>query len=244
MKPVNHVLEISPAQSTSPGETHSALVLSQTCFSGDLTFDGSICTIEQLRVGSAPNPWETGWLVWNYTDNDHFYYFSLKPNGWELGKRDPAYEGGQRFLATGDSVSLEMGAWTRFSVVQTGGEMRVSLDGAEVVRFVDLERPYEAGRLGVYSEDARVLLDDVDGVVKDDFDQADAGGLSDGDLIGGAWQVAFLGYGSGAIAARPDAPDIAGSDPPPAAEVAAPAPAFIPDLAALGLPDRLGWLFN
>src|SRR4051794_23738226 len=98
-------LSLAPAAATSIGETHAALAVSQAALSGDFTYSAQVLTDQQLRTGGPANPWETAWMVWDYTDNDHFYYFALKTNGWELGKRDPSYPGGQRFLATGSDVS-------------------------------------------------------------------------------------------------------------------------------------------
>jgi len=158
----------------------------------------SVETLEQLRVGTA-NPWETAWLVWNYADNDHFYYFAMKPNGWELGKRDPDYAGGQRFLATSTDVTFEVGKWNRFEITQDGNRIAISVDGVELVRFQDLERPYLGGRIGLYTEDARVMLDDVRGSVSDNFDNASTAALHDGAQLGDLWDVAFLGYGSGGV---------------------------------------------
>ena len=194
----SQLLTLAPAIASRPEATHSALVLSQESFAGKVVFEGTVCTQEQLRVGTA-NPWETAWLVWNYADNDHFYYFALKPNGWELGKRDPDYVGGQRFLATSTDVKFEIGAWNRFSITQDGDRMVIAVDGVELVRFQDLERPYTGGRIGLYTEDARVMLDDVRGSLCDDFDSGGLMSLHDGARVGALWDVAFLGYGSGGI---------------------------------------------
>jgi len=194
----SQLLNIAPAVSTRPDETHSALIVSQEIFQGSVRFEGSVCTLEQLRVGTA-NPWETAWLVWNYADNDHFYYFAMKPNGWELGKRDPDYAGGQRFLATSTDVTFEVGKWNRFEITQDGNRIAISVDGVELVRFQDLERPYLGGRIGLYTEDARVMLDDVRGSVSDNFDNASTAALHDGAQLGDLWDVAFLGYGSGGV---------------------------------------------
>ena len=30
-------------------------------------------------------------MLWRFLDDNHFYYLVLKPNGWEIGKADPAY---------------------------------------------------------------------------------------------------------------------------------------------------------
>ena len=187
----SQLLNLAPAVSTRPDETHSALIVSQESFQGSVRFEGSVCTLEQLRVGAA-NPWETAWLVWNYADNDHFYYFTMKPNGWELGKRDPDYAGGQRFLATSNDVTFEVGKWNRFEITQDGNRIAISVDGVELVRFQDLERPYLGGRIGLYTEDARVMLDDVRGSLTDNFDQASTVALHDGAQLGDLWDVAFL----------------------------------------------------
>src|SRR5205085_10706971 len=101
-------LDESPKVGTTSSETHSALVLGPS-FSNALTFSVSLNTVAQLRRGSPPNPWEVAWVLWHYTDNNHFYYFVPKTNGWELGKEDPAYPGSQRFLATGSSPTFSIG---------------------------------------------------------------------------------------------------------------------------------------
>ena len=217
----SQLLNLAPAVSTRPDETHSALIVSQESFQGSVRFEGSVCTLEQLRVGAA-NPWETAWLVWNYADNDHFYYFTMKPNGWELGKRDPDYAGGQRFLATSTDVTFEVGKWNRFEITQDGNRIAISVDGVELVRFQDLERPYLGGRIGLYTEDARVMLDDVRGSLNDSFDHATTVALHDGAQLGDLWDVAFLGYGTGGVVSgtsldlgvRAQVADLAPLEPP------------------------------
>jgi len=196
---LSQFVSLAPLASTSPGETHSALMLSQASFSGDFSFGASVLTDQQLRLNSAPNPWETAWVVWDYTDNDHFYYFALKTNGWELGKRDPAYAGGQRFLATGSDTSFLLKTWYQVSVAQSGGTMAVSVDGRQIVSFADAERPYASGQLGLYAEDARIYVDNVTGALTDSFESYPQAPLQDGSLIGANWEIAFLGYGAGGV---------------------------------------------
>ncbi len=226
----SQLLTLAPAAASRADETHSALIVSREVFQGSVHFEGSVCTLEQLRVGPA-NPWETAWLVWNYGDNDHFYYFAMKPNGWELGKRDPDYAGGQRFLATSTDVTFEVGKWNRFTINQDGDRIVISVDGVELVRFQDHERPYLSGRIGLYTEDARVMLDDVRGSLSDNFDMATPVALHDGARLGDLWDVAFLGYGSGGVVAG-TSPDLVAATqvadlvppttPPPTAPVAPP----------------------
>lgn len=152
---------LRPEAATAPGQTHSALVVSQRRFGANGTYAVRVTTQRQLRTGSVPNPWETGWVVFNYTDPDHFYYLAMKTNGWELGKRDPAYPGGQRFLATGSSPAALVGRADRVVVTAAGSRLVVKVNGKIVTRFTDAERPYLGGSFGFYSEDAQVLFDRI-----------------------------------------------------------------------------------
>lgn len=153
-------LEESPFPSASPSETHASMVLGPS-FTGPLTLTVDMRTDAQLRTGSAPNAWEVAWVAWNYADNTHFYYFTLKPNGWELGKADPAYPGAQRFLATGSSPVFPVGTAHAVKIVQTGDVLKAYADGALLATFTDAERPYLAGRIGLYNEDSRVRFANV-----------------------------------------------------------------------------------
>ncbi|MFI0405765.1 family 16 glycoside hydrolase [Actinomadura sp. 3N508] len=152
------VISLRPKPATDPAETHAGLVVSETRY-GRMTYRLRARTVAQLR-DRAPNPWEAAWVVWAYSDEHHFYYFILKPTGWELGKRDPAYRGGQRFLATGDRA-FTIGRWNRVSVVHDGAAMTVRVDGRPVTSFTDTERPYTSGSVGLYTEDAEVEFRDI-----------------------------------------------------------------------------------
>ena len=155
----NKVLTLRPKASSEASETHAALVTSRAVYD-DIEFSLEAKTVRQLR-SSHPNPWESAWAIWHYGDNTHFYYLALKPNGWELGKADPAYPGAQRFLATGSSPSFPIGSWSRIRVRQVGATMSVWADGQLLTRFTDRERPYLGGRVGFYNEDAKTRFDDV-----------------------------------------------------------------------------------
>lgn len=152
------VLSLRPRASDTRSETHAALVVSRRRFD-DLDMRMRMKTVDQLRAGK-PNPWEVAWSLWQYTDNTHFYYLILKPNGWELGKADPAYPGAQRFLATG-SKRFPIGQWHSVRVRQVGRTMTVWANGQKLTRFVDRQRPYKSGSIGVYNEDAKTFFDDV-----------------------------------------------------------------------------------
>jgi hypothetical protein len=162
--PATPVVALSPRAATSPDATHAALVLGPALSSdgGEAAhFRTRVHTARQLRTGSAPNPWEVAWVVWHYADDAHFYYFIPKPTGWELGKRDPAYPGGQRFLATGADRRFPVGAWYDVEVAQRGRTITVAVDGVPVVSAVDGERACTRRHVGVYAEDASVTARDV-----------------------------------------------------------------------------------
>lgn len=72
-----------------------------------------------------------------------------------MGKEDPAYPGNQRFLATGNT-SFAVGSWHQIHVTQVAGTITVSADGLALTTFVDAERPYLSGSIGLYCEDSQV----------------------------------------------------------------------------------------
>lgn len=118
------------------------------------------------------------------TEVEKSYYLVLKPNGWELGKLDQALflgTGGQRYLASGTSPQFPVGpTWRNVSIWQTQVDaahvrITVTVDGERLTTFVDgpgsggvpawSEHPdqevYTSGRVGLYTEDARVQFDDI-----------------------------------------------------------------------------------
>jgi hypothetical protein len=195
----SRVLVLSPQAATRADVTHSALVLTRKRYSGSVAFAGRLQTVKQLRTGSAPNPWECGWVVWNYRDSEHFYYLAVKPNGWEIGKRDPAYPGGQRFLASGHTA-YPIGSWHRFAVTQDGARMTVHLNGTKIAAYTDAERPYTDGALGFYVEDAEIQIDRITAPFAENFAAYPAKTMirTDGAVMRN-WVTPFLGYGFLAI---------------------------------------------
>jgi hypothetical protein len=154
-------LRLSPAAPTQPNETHSALVRATTDSSAvDLSVD--VQTVAQLRQGSPANAWEAGWVIWNYADNDHFWYLAVKPNGWEIGRRDPAGAGGQIFVATGSAPSTPIGQSRRVRIRHDGSNrLRVWLDGQLVSDLRRTNPLFPAAAIGFYSEDATVDFDNL-----------------------------------------------------------------------------------
>ena len=150
----NRTLTLRPKVSTAPSETHAALALSDATY-GDFSATVKVRTNSQLRKPS-PNSWEVGWLLWHYTNDSHFYYIALKPNGIELGKEDPAYPGSQRYLVTASAPRFRIGRWYTIKVTQRDDAIAVSVDGKALLHFTDTQRPYRTGHLGLYCEDSSV----------------------------------------------------------------------------------------
>ncbi|QQR52680.1 hypothetical protein IPG36_00955 [bacterium] len=154
-------LEEASQVAAGASETHASLVTGPA-LTGAMRLDTKMRTVTQLRTGTAPNAWETAWVIWNYTDNTHFYYFTLKPNGWELGKEDPAYPGAQRFLQTGSQTVFDIASWHDIVITQDAvNTITVSVDGTQITSFTDTERPYTSGKIGLYNEDARVQFTNI-----------------------------------------------------------------------------------
>jgi hypothetical protein len=154
-------VQVSPEVSTKASETHAALVLGPA-FTNPVTFSATVTTVKQLRTGSAPNAWEVGWVLWDYTTDNNFYAFTPQPNGWELTKEDPSYPGAQRYLATGTSPAFPVGGTYVVTVTQTGtNSMSVSVNGKLITSFTDTQTPYTSGKIGLYSEDSTVQYTNV-----------------------------------------------------------------------------------
>lgn len=132
--------------------TSAALALSDRQLD-NLDVSVRLRTREQLRRPRA-NPWEVAWFLWHYTDDQHFYYIALKPNGWEVGKENPAHPGAQQYLATGRVPAFPVGQWFDVRVRQLGGEIDVLVNGERLAYIQDNDRPYTHGSVGLYTEDS------------------------------------------------------------------------------------------
>ncbi len=154
------LLNLIPKVAVVPSETHGCVALGPVT-SGDLSLQVTVHTVKQIRTGSTPNDWEVGWVLWNYTDDDHFYSLLLKPTGWELGKEDPAYPGSQRFLAVGNTPKFPIGVDYKVKIVQTGSLITAYVNNVIISQFMDSERPYKSGQIGLYCEDSSVNFSNV-----------------------------------------------------------------------------------
>ena len=152
----------APSTTRSRRATHAALVVSRGHYA-DFVATLRVQTVRQLRRGAAgrPNPWEVGWVVWHYTSEHSFYALTLEPTGWLLSKQDPAYPGGERFLASGRTPRFRVGVPHRVGIVQIGDQITVSADDHLLTRFTDTRQAYLRGSFGAYSEDSDARFWDI-----------------------------------------------------------------------------------
>ncbi len=157
----NSLFFLKPQVSTMPSETHAALVKSTGSFCNfDLNFN--INTLQQLRQNNLPNTWEVGWMIFRFTDDFHYYWFVIKTNGIELGKKDcdtctdPV--DGQQFLVTEDNPKLILNSWSNWHISAIGNHIQIFADGKLLIDYVDksMSPKLSKGNIGMYSEDAFV----------------------------------------------------------------------------------------
>ena len=162
----NTVFYEKPKTSTNSNETHSALTLTTQLYE-DLEMQIKVKTSQQLRQNSTPNPWEVAWIIWRYQDDWHHYYFILKPNGVELGKKqNDNHAEAQIFLYTANEPKLKINEWNSWYLKMSGNHIEIWLEMADdswqrVVNYYDNEPIMGRGRIGLYTEDAHVQFDDV-----------------------------------------------------------------------------------
>lgn len=137
-------------------------------------------TISQTRTGSAPNNWETAWIIWRIGDigGQMGYYFTIKMSGSEFGKSDNK-EGSvaNYILATPGSPSVTLGQWYAVKVRVQGNRHQVWTDttGAGTnytltIDYTDINAVFapspsrqiqRGGYISFYCEDSQVEFSDI-----------------------------------------------------------------------------------
>jgi hypothetical protein len=147
---------LEPAAPQKPVETHAALALAGDPKWRDYDFTIRMNLEKQLRQNSPPNDWEAGWLMFRYQGEGRSYYLAHKPNGLELGKLVPPAGTGQVFLATAPEVPADPGRWHDYRIELRGANIKVYVDDELQIDYTDPD-PILSGRVGLYTEDAKVL---------------------------------------------------------------------------------------
>jgi len=167
----NGVLTTYPAVATVSTTTYSTLVLSTKSFK-NFQFDVDMKTNKQLRT-PTPKSWETAWVFFRYTDelprSVHHYYFLLKTDGYEFGKKDNAVGDTspekQIFIQTGPLPKAVVGTSYHITVKVIDYKFTISVNGVIVVDMVDPQIfdpvKMSQGLVGLYEEDAEGVFDNV-----------------------------------------------------------------------------------
>ena len=164
---------VKPSAAEADNVTHACLAVSKYApTTKKYELGTTMTTLSQTRAKPSPKAWEVAWLLWDVAPDQpgtpnssfKFYDFILKPNGWEIGKQDPAYTGGQRFLYTGENLKLEFGKKYDIKVIADHSnpafnKFSVYVNGELIKEFEDHERPIPVGKVGAYCEDAECLFE-------------------------------------------------------------------------------------
>lgn len=173
----NGVLTSYPQSATVSTQTFSTLIMSTKTFQ-DFQLDLDMKTVKQTRINSPPKDWETGdWVFWSYADeregplgrSNHHYYFLLKTNGFEWGKKDNApgdvTNEKQIFIKTGPTPKCVIGQKQHVTIIKKGFHHTIKVDGITVLDMDDpqVNDPVKmaAGPIGLYEEDAQGEYDNV-----------------------------------------------------------------------------------
>jgi hypothetical protein len=169
----DNVMWLRPQVSTSAPQTSSVVNYTVNDLFQDFELTCRMRTISQIRTGSAPNSWETAWLIWRIGDinGQMGYYFVIKTNGCEFGKSDNIDSSQSNYiLATPGSPTCTMGQWYNVKVRVEGSHHKVWVDDVLVVDYEDIspkDAPLpsrmiqRAGHIALYCEDAEVEFNNV-----------------------------------------------------------------------------------
>src|ERR1035438_244230 len=155
---VTGVLQLQPAVATSSGVTHSSLTTGPQNGSSAATAQVQMRTVAQLRTGSTPNNWETGWVFWDFSypgSLTNCYYYTIKETGTEFGRLNA---GVQSILAT-TGTNYNPALWHTVKVVVSGTTHSIYVDGSGTadISYTDSSgSALSSGAVACYCEDSRV----------------------------------------------------------------------------------------
>ena len=116
------------------------------------------------QLSATPKNWETEWIVWNYTDSNHFYYLAPRENGWVLAKRN-GNPNNPEILATGTDA-FPANSPKNFKIERKGNTFEVTVNGKKLASVTD-NSPINQGRIGLYTYNSAINIDNIELVQKD-----------------------------------------------------------------------------
>lgn len=158
-------IHLEPMASTSPEETHAALVVSKSELPSRFQLEIEVTNERSLRQNSPPNSWEAFWIMFNYKGSatqKTTNYFVFKPNGIELGA---AYDSiGQDFIYTSDYPLMVWGWRNTIRITRNAVNITIDVNGVRVVNLPLSSSQWllqENGTIGLYTEDAAAQVHSV-----------------------------------------------------------------------------------
>jgi hypothetical protein len=164
--PASGPSKVNPDNKSTSG-THAGLALTTLHNYKNFHLALDVKTKMQLREGLyPPNPWETAWIMFNYLDKSHHYYFILTPNGIELGKKDNNMQVEQQIdLISRENPRGSIGSWQHIDLVVNENHFLTYVNGSKVLDYIDenmsKERFGSGGAIGLYCEDAEGIFDSL-----------------------------------------------------------------------------------
>lgn len=161
----NTTLTLLPKAPTQPSESHSALVVSKTSLKPPYRVQFNLTTVSQLRQNSPPNPWEVGWFVFGYKQDGKFKYILLKPNGYGLELGESLLNDAQNFLYTSpfNRDFFPVGQTYAMDMEVKKQTITLTINGIRYLTYTLSTKDQLTldGKIGFYSENAKVVIDNV-----------------------------------------------------------------------------------
>jgi hypothetical protein len=153
----------------------NSVLLTMPTICKDFQVKGTMETVKQLQSGTANEPYDCGWLLFNFhtgTDGKPAYnYVSFKTNGVEVGLGYSTT--GQTFLYTTSTPTFPVGKSFTFLLVKSGTNLSLTVNGTAVFTNESLDSSASSslynvpGQLALYCEDSEVTVSNVSLMVVD-----------------------------------------------------------------------------
>lgn len=158
-------ITMSPKPATQPTETHAALVVSKSSYHQPFQLNYTMKTTKQLRVGSTPNAWEVGWLVFGYKTDGKFKYLILKPNGYGLELGESLLNDKQNFLYTSafNQDLFPVNKDYNVTIIAQNNIITITINGKQYAPYslTNKDALTVDGQYGFYTEDAAVQVSNI-----------------------------------------------------------------------------------
>lgn len=152
---------------TTPGTASIELELARTVAKPFTDFQLRLTAqnVKQLRTSGPANTWECPWIFFNQHKGsdgiDAYNYIAFKTNGLEIGMGFSVV--GQKYLFTTGIVAFPVGVAFTADLKKIGTQLTLLVNGKSILLNNNFSGMYNVpGAMSLYSEDARVLVSQLD----------------------------------------------------------------------------------